>query len=115
MTTFDLDAHLAECRARMTEFTDRLLVPSIARFDEVVNTDGVTVRVAEIVRSGGGVTAVVLTDDGEWADTVHWHGRDAQDGPTGDDDWVRYERYTAKGMVAHGFVHRRTRRLLQTG
>ena len=33
----------------------------------------------------------------------------------GIDEWVRYERWTAEGRVAHGFVHDACRKLTQTG
>ena len=115
MTTFDLDRHLAECRARMRDLTDGLFAHGVKQGDEFVNTDGARMRVAQVVTSGGLPTAVWLTDDGEWADTVHWHSEDPKAPPVGDDDWVRVERYTLAGMAFHGFVHRKTRRLLQTG
>jgi hypothetical protein len=53
---------------------------------------------------------VVLTADGRYANFREWHEGDATD-----DDWVRYERWTAEGRVAHGFIDRGTRKLLQTG
>lgn len=54
---------------------------------------------------------VLLTADGSHGNPQAWH----TDGPTGDDDWVAYERWTAEGRVGHGFLHRQSRRLIQAG
>ena len=121
MTTFDIDAHLAECRERMAAFTGSLLVPARRCGDAVENTDGMTLVVnglgygvgadvdAVLARTATPVEAT-LTADGRTANTREWH-----DGPAADHEWVRVERYSARGMEFHGFVHAVSRRLLQTG
>lgn len=53
---------------------------------------------------------VVLTADGRHALYQEWH-----EGPPTDDEWVRYERWTAEGRVAHGYIDTVTRKLVQTG
>lgn len=107
-TDFDLDAHLAECRARMKTLTDALLAPGVIYGDEFTNTDGERMFVACVFKDEMTPVGVLLTQDGGWADTSRWHEGEAN-------GWVRAERYSARGMEFHGFVDSLSRRLLQTG
>ena len=120
-TTFDLDAHLAECAERMQAFVAQVLAPKATLLDEFTNTDGMTmllverkfaldVSVDEVVGHTAAPEQVLLTSDGRYAETHAWH-----EGPADDAEWVRYERYSARGMESHGFVHGVSRRLVQTG
>lgn len=54
---------------------------------------------------------VVLTGDGRPKSTCWCQC----DGSRADEDWVRYERWTAEGRVAHGYLHRECRGILQAG
>lgn len=67
-------------------------------------------EVADVVAGTAVPEAITLTEDGRsaWVEAWHEEGEDAG-------DWVRYERWTAEGRVAHGYVHRVSRRLLQAG
>lgn len=119
--TFDLDQHLAECKARMEAFVGSLLQPGTRCGDEFVNTDGMSlfvnhlsygahVDVDEVLARTAQPEEATLTSDGRSAHTHAWH-----EGPAADDEWVRVERYSHRGMEFHGFVHSVSRRLLQTG
>ena len=55
-----------------------------------------------------------LTSDGRGARTDAWCTC-LRGSTTGDGAWVRYERWTAQGRVAHGYVHQLCRFVLQTG
>lgn len=55
-----------------------------------------------------------LTGDGRGARTDAWCSCPAA-ATRRDDAWVRYERWTAVGRVAHGYVHNVCRMVLQTG
>ncbi|PZG12988.1 hypothetical protein C1I95_24580 [Micromonospora craterilacus] len=52
-----------------------------------------------------------LTADGRPAATGGWCTCPA----VGDDEWVRYERWSARGREAHGYVHAGCRALVQAG
>lgn len=118
-TTFDLDRHLAECRERMAQLVGEILTHSRVgdRFETV---DGplvlnhqafaADVDVDDILERRATAISAILTEDGRTANYREWHR-----GPVADGDWVRYERYTAEGRVAHGFVHRTSRMLVQAG
>ena len=119
-TTFDLDAHLAECAERMQAFVAQVLTPGTRCGDEFTNTDGMVLVVNhlsyghadldEVLAHTATPVEAVLTGDGRYAERNAWH-----DGPADDAEWVRYERYSARGMESHGFVHGVSRRLVQTG
>jgi hypothetical protein len=53
---------------------------------------------------------VIATQDGRYIDLTGWHEGDASE-----DEWVFYERYSTRGREGHGWVHRGTRKLLQSG
>lgn len=117
---FDLDAYLVECRERMDALVAEVLAPGVRLGTEFDTPDG-TLRLAgrtypigtdvEDVAERTAIPVVaLLTEDGRYAEVSAWH-----DGPVGDDEWVRYERYSARGREGHGYVHAVTRRLVQAG
>ena len=121
MSTFDLDAHLADCTARMEAFVAEVFAPGVTLLDKFTNTDGMSMFVVErtfdadtdahaVVNHTATPVGVLMTSDGLYAQTHAWH-----EGPAEDHEWVRVERYSARGMEFHGFVHAVSRRLLQTG
>ncbi len=118
--TLDLDAHLAECRDRMQRFVGDLLA-GVRAGDAVTNTDGMPMvvnhgtwapgtDVGAILAREAVADEVTLTEDGLDAVRSSWH-----DGEADIEDYVRYEVYSAEGMIAHGYVHRASRRLVQVG
>ena len=66
-------------------------------------------RVA-LLRAMGPATTILLTADGGRADYRFWCAC-----PLTPDEYLRYERWTAEGRVAHGYVCCTCRRLVQTG
>ncbi|MEU3452247.1 hypothetical protein ABZ671_01190 [Micromonospora sp. NPDC006766] len=52
-----------------------------------------------------------LTADGRAAETTRWCACPS----VADDEWVRYERWSARGREAHGYVHSGCRALVQAG
>lgn len=63
----------------------------------------------------GPVESVTLTADARMAEVSGWCTCPSDDADAGMDRWVQYERYTSAGRVAHGFVCRDCRSLLQAG
>lgn len=63
----------------------------------------------ELVLSGEAIAVeVTATEDGRGVDLTGWH-----EGAIAGE--VYYERYSARGREAHGWVDARTRRLVQSG
>lgn len=60
----------------------------------------------------GSHDTATLTGDGRWALTRQWCS--CTPGPDAG-TWVRYERYTARGREAHGYVCPGCRHLVQSG
>ncbi len=58
--------------------------------------------------------SVELTEDGSYVDVARWCSCPSVPGEAGE-FWVRYERWTEIGRVAHGFVCADCRRLKQSG
>ncbi|HUO49384.1 MAG TPA: hypothetical protein VMU09_11150 [Acidimicrobiales bacterium] len=114
----DPEAYLAEYQAK---YQAALAAVPTMRTTQVVDTgDGPlvvnhveygVVPVEEVLAGTAAAETVTLTEDGRSANRVAWH-----EGPAADADWVRYERWqVGAGRVAHGFVHRGSRKLLQVG
>lgn len=58
----------------------------------------------------GPATAVTLTTDGQ----PYWSAW-CKCPAVADEHWVRYERWSAAGLEAHGYAHKVCRAILQTG
>lgn len=54
--------------------------------------------------------AVTLTGDG----TPYWSAW-CRCPAVADDHWIRYERWSARGLEGHGYAHKMCRAILQTG
>lgn len=91
-----------------------------ARFAAVDTGEGVGLIVAQATYGKVDVQLVidglvdpvllVASQDGRYVNSQEWHVGEASD-----DEWVYYERWTAAGRVAHGYIDRVSRRLLQSG
>lgn len=119
MTEAELSAWLADAQAKFD--ATRAAVPTM-RCRQLHDTgDGVLVvstvdfghaDLDAVIAGTAPALSAVLTADGQGIDLVHgWH-----EGPAEHDDWVQYQRWTAaEGRVSHGFIHRTSRKLLQSG
>lgn len=128
LTAADIDTMLAEARAKTAAAWDTMrqsnlrdvidtgdgplvvVNASYGKRPDLADLDGDALMAA---LNESDYTMVVLSEDGGYVpERVQW----ATDDPTCPiERWVRYERWTPEGRVAHGYIHPESRRLIQSG
>lgn len=125
-TAADLDRELAEARARNARLWETLSTSSLRDVVETVEgpmtvvgatwgrveTEATGEELADLLQSMPYVE-VAVSSDGRSVPMrgIRWHRGEVP----ATTSWVYYERWTAEGRVAHGYVHPETRDLIQAG
>lgn len=128
-TIADIDRHLAECRHRNAEQWEKMSRAKLGTTWDtgdgpLILTGGSYGKRPDLDHLDGDALAdaldasafetVMLTQDGRFVpEPLRWH-TDHETVPS-PDEWVYYERWSARGREGHGYVHPTTRRLIQSG